>query len=159
MLPACIVRRASESSPQGLLLCRGNSTVEANTTWARTARALWAPAYLQTDVAAAMRLPGLSATGLTFLAETGQVGGTRYTNVLPGAGPFPKETFVEIAPVPPGSECVGNHPHAKVDTYFSAIDGKQGAGGIYYCDAAQVRGDDPVARDAPSGHTTDGGQG
>lgn len=159
MLPACIVRRASESAPQGVLMCRGASTVESNTTWARTARGLWSPFYHAGDVAAAMRLPGLSTQGLTLLADTGVVGGTRYTSVLPGTGPFPKPTFVEIANVPPGSECVGSHPHAQIDTYFSATDPKQGAGGMYYCDAAQVRGDDPVAQDAPTGHTTDGGQG
>ena len=131
MLPACIVRRADATQPQGAVLCRGATTLEANTTWARAARAFYAPTYA--DPAPAMRLPGLTAQGLTTLVDTAEIAATGYTAVVPGAGPFAPATVVSISPIPAHSiDCVGPNPRVKVDTYFGATDPKQNAG-VLYC--------------------------
>lgn len=131
MLPACIVRRADATQPQGAVLCRGATTLEANTTWARAARALYAPTYA--DPAPAMRLPGLTTQGLTTLVDAAEVAATGYAPVVPGAGPFAPATVVSISPIPAHSiDCVGPNPRVKVDTYFGATDPKQGAG-VLYC--------------------------
>jgi hypothetical protein len=80
MQPACIVASAAG------LLCRGANTVEANTTYARTAQALYGPGYGLAPTA--MRIAGIGRAGLRVLPDDAPVSATAYFPVTVGPGPY-----------------------------------------------------------------------
>ena len=117
MQPACIVATGGGSS----LLCRGANTVEANTTYARTAQALYGPGYGLAPTA--MRVVGLSRAGLRVLPDDAPVSANTYLPVTVGPGPYVVAPAVHAA-------AKGNA--ACMATYRDATD-PANQSGVVYC--------------------------
>lgn len=140
MLPACVARRADGATPQGPLLCRGATTLEANTSYARAAEALYGPAY-SGGLAAAMVMPTLGATGIQTLGDDHPITATQYRQVTLGPDPAGTDDPVELRALGPhdAQACMGARVTDKVPVYFDATDPRQGQGGAVYCLPQNVR--------------------
>jgi hypothetical protein len=133
MLPACIVQKAQGSTLQGPLLCRGATTLEANTSYARAAEALYGPDY--TSVDPAMLLPDLGKRGLRVHPESRDIGGSTYRVVTTGPNPQGTDEPVTVQSLTPedGGQCIGRSVSSVVPIFFDPTDPKQGQGGAVYC--------------------------
>ncbi len=160
MLPACVVQRSDGKTPQGPLLCRGASTLEANTSYARAAEALYGPTY-SGSLAPAMLMPGIDRLGLQVLGETARIGGSTYREVVLGSAPEGRDKPVTVrAPGPnDATQCLGTRVTDKVPSYFDATDPKQGHGGAVYCLPANIRAapHTPAKQVEPDGASTAAG--
>lgn len=154
MLPACIVRKADSAGAQGPLLCRGSTTLEANTSYARSAEAAYGPAYQ--SVEPAMVLADLAKQGIQVLPDTVGIGGSTYCPVV--LGPNPPDSKTKLVVGRPGphdvQQCIGATSTDKVPTYFDATDPKQGKGGAVYCLPGDIRPASSPTMVEPDGQAT-----
>jgi hypothetical protein len=136
MLPACIVLKARGTDRQGPLLCRGLTTAEANTTYARAAEAAYGPAYA--SLAPAMTLD--LTNGLQTRPETEDIRTATYRQVVAGVNPkgADKPVTVQALTSRDAGTCMGTKVTDLVPIYFDATDPKQGQGGAVYCLPANV---------------------